>query len=604
MRRCLAFLALSLLATSALAIEPPREKERWTTLTIDELTIYSSASDATTRDVAAGLLRLRDALSAVTKLRVRSPLPTRVFIFGDRRGFEPYCDAAIGRSDRLTGLFLSHPEGNHLLIDGSAHSVDRVVYHELTHYFLRNTIPGDVPLWFNEGLAEFYSTFRQHNDSVEVGLPVEEHLAWLRAQSLIPLKELLAVNRQSKEYHEGDRQGVFYAESWALVHYLMIGSPERRDQLGTYVGLIKGGQTIDNAFRIAFHGTYDDLERELRKYIHGFSMKYIRYTLADFKAKEVPAPQPLAHDVLLTGLGDLLLNSLTPRFGEAETFLAAAIKSNPSNADAYAEMGVAKASQREDTEAETYFEKAVQLGSRSATPYLLYGDSLLRRLDAGLRHNEIAKESDVARARDLFRKATELDPQSATAFGGLGATYAWTTDDPAPGIAALERSLALAPSEVGTIFNLITIECRAGRRDDAVRHLEALSHLADEETMQQARENLNIADLNHANTIGRDGKHAEAVEIMKRVAAETANEQLRTDITAQVALLARAEIAEVQGADFQRAVEAANSGRYKEALAILDELMPKITEPEMLAAAKDFRVRVEGYIAKAAKRKK
>jgi tetratricopeptide (TPR) repeat protein len=604
MRRCLAFLALSFLATSALAIEPPREKERWTTLTIDELTIYSSASDATTRDVASGLLRLRDALSAVTKLRVRSPLPTRVFIFGDRRGFEPYCDAAIGRSDRLTGLFLSHPEGNHLLIDGSAHSVDRVVYHELTHYFLRNTIPGDVPLWFNEGLAEFYSTFRQHNDSVEVGLPVEEHLAWLRAQSLIPLKQLLAVNRQSKEYHEGDRQGVFYAESWALVHYLMIGSPERRDQLGTYVGLIKGGQTIDNAFRIAFHGTYDDLERELRKYIRGFSMKYIRYTLADFKAKEVPAPQPLAHDVLLTGLGDLLLNSLTPRFGEAETFLAAAIKSNPSNADAYAEMGVAKASQREDADAETYFEKAVQLGSRSATPYFLYGDSLLRRLDAGLRHNEAASQADVTRARDLFRKATELDPQSATAFGGLGATYAWTTDDPAPGIAALERSLALAPSEIGTIFNLITIECRAGRRDDAARHLEALSHLADGETMQQARENLNIADLNHANTLGRDGKHAEAVEIMKRVAAETTNEQLRTDITAQVALLARAEIAEVQGADFQRAVEAANSGRFKEALAILDELMPKITEPEMLAAAKDFRVRVTGYIAKAAKRKK
>jgi len=604
MRSCLAFLALSLLATSALAIEPPREKERWTTLTIDELTIYSSASDATTRDVASGLLRLRDALSAVTKLRVRSPLPTRVFIFGDRRGFEPYCDAAIGRSDRLTGLFLSHPEGNHLLIDGSAHSVDRVVYHELTHYFLRNTIPGDVPLWFNEGLAEFYSTFRQHNDSAEVGLPVEEHLAWLRAQSLIPLKELLAVNRQSKEYHEGDRQGVFYAESWALVHYLMIGSPERRDQLGTYVGLIKGGQTIDNAFRIAFHGTYDDLERELRKYIRGFSMKYIRYTLADFKAKEVPAPQPLAHDVLLTGLGDLLLNSLTPRFGEAETFLAAAIKSNPSNADAYAEMGVAKASQREDADAETYFEKAVQLGSRSATPYLLYGDSLLRRLDAGLRHNEAASQADVTRARDLFRKATELDPQSATAFGGLGATYAWTTDDPAPGIAALERSLALAPSEVGTIFNLITIECRAGRRDDAVRHLEALSHLADEETMQQARENLNIADLNHANTLGRDGKHAEAVEIMKRVAAETTNEQLRTDITAQVALLARAEVAEVQSTDFQRAVEAANSGRYKESLAILDELMPKITEPEMLAAAKDFRVRVTEYIAKAAKRKK
>ena len=45
MRRLFASLALLLLATSAFAIEPPREKERWTTLTIDELTIYSSAND-------------------------------------------------------------------------------------------------------------------------------------------------------------------------------------------------------------------------------------------------------------------------------------------------------------------------------------------------------------------------------------------------------------------------------------------------------------------------------------------------------------------------------------------------------------------------------
>ena len=37
MRRLLAFFALSLLAVTSSAIEPPREKERWTTLKIEEL---------------------------------------------------------------------------------------------------------------------------------------------------------------------------------------------------------------------------------------------------------------------------------------------------------------------------------------------------------------------------------------------------------------------------------------------------------------------------------------------------------------------------------------------------------------------------------------
>ena len=36
-------------------------------------------------------------------------------------------------------------------------------------------------------------------------------------------------------YNEGDRRGVFYAESWALVHYLLIGNPQRKGQLGAYL---------------------------------------------------------------------------------------------------------------------------------------------------------------------------------------------------------------------------------------------------------------------------------------------------------------------------------------------------------------------------------
>src|SRR5258706_4449514 len=421
MRRLLAFASLYLLSTSALAIEPPRERERWTTLAIDELTVYSSADDYTTRSVASDLVRLRGALAVVPQLKVRSPLPTRVYIFGDRRTFEQYSQAAIGRSDKISGVFLSDRDGNHVLIAGSSKGVDRVVYHELTHYFLRNTVPSRVPLWFNEGLAEFYSTFSARKDTVDVGLPVAQHLAWLHNESLIPLRELFAVNHDSKEYHEGNRQGVFYAESWALVHYLMIGNPARRDQLGTYVGLIASGKSIDDAFQAAFHSSYAELEGELRRYVRAYTMNYVQYTMADMKAVEIPAPQPLPRDTQLVALADLLMHTNTPHFAEAEAFLTAALKTNPSSAAAYAELGVAKSWQRQNSEAEANFDKAVQLGSRDAQPYILYGESILRRVDASVRHNAGAPSADVLKARELFRKATELNPTSAPAFSGLGA---------------------------------------------------------------------------------------------------------------------------------------------------------------------------------------
>jgi tetratricopeptide (TPR) repeat protein len=603
--RLIAFASFCLLALSALAIEPPRERERWTTLAIDELTVYSSANDAVTRDIAADLVRLRGALGIVTKLKVRSPLPTRVYIFGDRRTFEQYCQASIGRSDNLSGVFLSSREGNHVLIDANAAGVDRVVFHELTHYFLRNTVSSHVPLWFNEGLAEFYSTFNARRNNVEVGVPVAEHLAWLHKQSLIPLKDLFAITHESKEYNEGNRQGVFYAESWALVHYLMIGNPARREQLGTYVGLIASGKPIDDAFRTAFHSTYEELEAELRRYVRAYTMSYMSYTLAELKAAEVPPPQPLPRDAQLVALADLLLHANAPHFGEAESFLNAALKANPSSAAAYAELAVAKSWQRENAEAETDFDKAVQLGSNDAQPYILYGESILRRVDASVRRNAGAPAADVLKARELFRKATALNPASAPAFSGLGATYAMSpADDPRPGIEALERSLALAPTEVDAIFNLILLDARAGRTAEATKSLDVLARLGDPETVRQARENLYIADLNHANELIRTGKHDDGVAIMKRVAAETTNEQLKAQIDEQLASMSHIEAANHQVSEFQLAVNEASDGKFKEALAMIDALLPTITEPELLSAAKEFRAKVVQYIAATKPKKK
>src|SRR5438270_323264 len=482
MRRLLAFVLFCLLSTSAFAIEPPREKERWTTLAIDELTVYSSADDYTTRSVASDLVRLRNALGVVTQLKVRSPLPTRVFIFGDRRSFEQYCQAAIGRSDNLSGVFLSDRDGNHVLI---------------------------------------------------------------------------------------------------------------------------AGNSIDDAFQAAFHTSYDELERELRKYIRAFTMNYIRYTMADLKAVEIPAPQPLPRDVQLVALADLLMHTNTPHFIEAEGFLNAALKTNPSGAAVYAELGVAKSWQRQNAEAEANFEKAVQLGSRDAQPYILYGQSILRRVDASVRHNAGAPSADVLKARELFRKATELNPSSAPAFSGLGATYTMVAaGDPQPGIEALERSLALAPAEVDAIFNLIVLDARAGRREAAAKSLDALARFADAETVRHARENLYIADLNHASELLRAGKHAEATEIMKRVAAETTNAQLKAQIEEQLTSIGHVDAANRQVSEFQLAVNTASDGKFKEALTMIDALLPTITEPELLSAAKDFRAKVTQYIAATTPKKK
>src|SRR5438132_806730 len=136
-------LALALLmASPLLAVEPPRERERWTSMQIGELTIFSNAGDSLTRDAAVNLTRMRDA--------------------------------------------------------------------------------------------------------VEMGRPIPSHVVALRSETPLPLRELFAINTSSKEYNEGAHLGMFYAESWALVHYLMLGSTERQGQLATFLGLVGSGRNVDD----------------------------------------------------------------------------------------------------------------------------------------------------------------------------------------------------------------------------------------------------------------------------------------------------------------------------------------------------------------------
>src|SRR5687768_10783699 len=181
LRPFFAFLALFLCHDlSARSLEPPRPNEKWTTLRVDEFEIVSNAPPSVTADIARDLLRMRAAVGQVTRLKVRSPLPTKVFVFAAERSFAPYRDTLFQRkSENIRGVFFGGENGNFILLraDGQER-VDRVVYHELTHYFVKNTVPG-LPLWLNEGIAEYYSTFQTSGDEVHIGRPVAEHVLWL-----------------------------------------------------------------------------------------------------------------------------------------------------------------------------------------------------------------------------------------------------------------------------------------------------------------------------------------------------------------------------------------------------------------------------------------
>jgi hypothetical protein len=122
----------------------------------------------------------------------------------------------------------------------------REAKHELAHYLSRQVWPIQ-PAWFAEGIACFFESV--HADpTADHGMIVGEPLvARLRS---FQLRGAMAVDRLVRAFPaEGADDDQFYATSWLLVHYLINNRPQQLDAFQELVGGLQPGPV---AFRRAF----------------------------------------------------------------------------------------------------------------------------------------------------------------------------------------------------------------------------------------------------------------------------------------------------------------------------------------------------------------
>src|SRR5262249_6507172 len=146
---------------------------------------------------------------------------------------------------------------------------------------------------------------------VHLGDLIPYHLITLREGKLYPLRTLLAVDHYSAEYNEGSKRGMFYAESWALVHYLILGNDgERRPQLEKFLQLLTRNVAFEEALQQSFQTDVASFEKELKKYIEGHTFKM---QVATFDQKlefdDQLQSTPLTEAEAQAYLGDLLLHT-------------------------------------------------------------------------------------------------------------------------------------------------------------------------------------------------------------------------------------------------------------------------------------------------------
>ena len=112
------------------------------------------------------------------------------------------------------------------------------------------------------------------------------------------------MDEDAKEYNESARRGAFYAESWALAHYLLSG-PERRGQILEFLRLAQGGTPGGEAFQKA--------SAPIHRPWSGSSRPTSRATVPLHPRRhpaggDLTGRPPMARADVLFRLGDLLAN--------------------------------------------------------------------------------------------------------------------------------------------------------------------------------------------------------------------------------------------------------------------------------------------------------
>ena len=473
----------------------PKPGQKWIEVRTNHFRFFSNAGKRATRRVAVDLEELRAVLGQLTDYELQSPIPTLIYVFRHERSFDPYKFLYKGKPAAISGYFMARQHANYIAIAADSRDASEIVFHEYVHYVSESNL-GYLPTWFSEGLAEFYSSFEVVDDTVYIGLPIMRHLALLRDSTPIPLDQLLAVDRASPLYNERDRKGEFYAESWALVHYLLLGNEERRQQLSLFLDLINYGTPEEAVFTAAFGTDSETLLREVRRHHRGPRFRFVQAT-AEIDVEGGLSVREMSYSEVLYRLGDLLANQDTERH-ERTAYFEASIAADAHNGLALSALAVEKETTADWAAAKDFYHRALLASPDDPTVLFRWGEFLSHR---GGDHRD---------AVTALNRSTQLDPTFAPAWAALAAVYSEAGVLSPEALAAAETAHRLLPTNVEVSGVLLRLLLRSDNRDRAVELVET-SFRSHPKMRARAWMMIVQIDFIRARELLRDGQYVEAL---------------------------------------------------------------------------------------------
>lgn len=488
MKRFIFPLAVSLCLLAAVSQQSTvLAKDTWVSVRTKNFFMMGNASEKDIRRVGLKLEQFREVFTRLfPNMKFNTPVPTTVIVFKSDASYRPFKTGA-----NTAGYFQPGPDVNYITLTTEVRGEQdpfNVIFHEYTHLLVNNTFE-NAPVWFNEGLAEYYSTFSIEDDQkVVLGRPIASHVFKLRDSNMLPFETMFAVDHKSPHYNETNKQSIFYAQSWALLHYLIIGKAGRAEQLGKFMGLINSKVPTDRAFQEAFGMPFKAMEVELRNYV-----KQTRYNIVrgHFERKleldTTTEAAVLSEAEAQAYLGDLLLHS---NRADAYTYLEKAVKLDPTVAMAHASLGMAYFREGKVKEARASLERAVAANSQNYLAHYYYAFTLSRSTpDEGPVFGGFPPEM-AAKIRQHLQKAIALRPDYPESYNLLAYVALVTGKEVEESIASLKRVLSQSPGMHNITFMLGQLYAQKGDFKTAIELLDGIVKSNAEEQIRSRSEHL------------------------------------------------------------------------------------------------------------------
>jgi Tfp pilus assembly protein PilF len=312
-----------------------------------------------------------------------------------------------------------------------------VVYHEYIHAILDLNFRG-LPIWLEEGIAEFFSNSTIYDDRVEIGQVSPYQIEILQKNRLIPIDDLLQVDSKSPYYNENDRATVFYAESCAIVHYLLLDS-EARDQqlLQTFLDSWDAGGSQVDIVRKAFRNL-NTFARAMQNYARQHRIYVANVKASDHQNQENYSSRELPPAEISVLRGELYL--YTDRPNEARAALDEALRTDPESPFVHEGLGLLAFGQQKFGLADAEFARAVELNSTSYIAYFFGA-----RAQLGLAMSD--SDNGTREIADL-KKAIRLNPQFAPAYATLATLYSLNSITYNEAVEAGHKAMQLEPGNL------------------------------------------------------------------------------------------------------------------------------------------------------------